>query len=237
MKLALVIFSSLALAPSLSQATRAADPDPSDRKMIGEGTPPAALPPSQSDDDPKPKVAAPMGPSGGVVEQAGIGGVTAYGRTGVVELGGSASLQAASDYVRVAVLPSIGYFFMDNIQLSALVGLSYVSITEKNPAGVEETASQTFFTLLAEPSVHIPFTQSVFGFFGLGMGLSYADSVGAGFAIQPRLGVNVMVGRSGILSPALYAQYSTHSAIQTDSGALLQVSFGYGLNLGYTVMW
>ena len=135
--------------------------------------------------------------------------------------------------------PSVGWFIIDNVELSAIAGLSYVSVASKNASGVKETATQTLFSLLVEPSVHIPFTRSVFGFLGLGMGLSYASGSGGGvgFALKPRLGINVMVGRSGILSPAIYVEYSTHSAIQTSAGTLLQVSFGYGLNIGYTVMW
>ncbi len=236
MKSFIGILSSLAViaAPTLAHADepRSTNPQP-----IAE-TQPGPLPPSQSDDDPKPVVPMPLQPPGGVVEQAGIGGVTSYARSGVVELGGSLSLAAATDYFRFSLQPSVGWFIIDNVELSGLLGLSYVSVSSKNAAGVKETATQTLFSLLIEPSVHIPFTRSVFGFLGLGMGLSYASGGnGVGFALKPRLGINVMVGRSGILSPAVYVEYSTHSALQTSAGTLLQVSFGYGLNIGYTVMW
>lgn len=234
MKYSLILFSSLVLGTLAGPAFAA---DPKEDQVIKEAERTETLPPPQSDTDRAPPVSTPDLPKGGVVEQAGRGGVMAYGRAGVIELGGSASLNAASDYFRVSVQPSIGYFVLDNVELSALLGVSYVDVTTKNDAGVDESASQVILTVLAEPSVHVPFTQTLFGFLGVGMGLSYADEVGAGFALQPRLGLNITVGRSGILSPAVYVQYSTHSAIETAGGTLLSVSFGYGLNIGYTVMW
>lgn len=236
MKPLLAVLSSLALS-TVGPLAHAAEPDPMQQKTIKDADRTGTLPPSQSDHDLAPPVPAPVPPPGGLVEQAGIGGVTSYGRSGVLELGGSASLAAATGYFRFALQPSVGYFIIDNIELSAIIGLSYVSIDSTDSEGASSTASQTLFSVLLEPSVHIPFTKSLFGFLGIGFGLSYADASGAGFALQPRLGLNVLVGRSGILSPAVYVQYTTTSAIQTDQGTLLQVSFGYGLNLGYTVMW
>ncbi len=236
MKLYLAMLSTLALS-TLGTVAHAADPEPVQDRQIDNSNRTGVLPPSQSDDDKAPPVPSPAAPPGGLVKQAGIGGVVSYGRSGVLELGGSASLAAASGYLQLSIAPSIGYFIIDNIQLSAIMGLTYTSIDAKAADGTTETATQTLFSLLFEPSVHIPFTESLFGFLGVGMGVSYADVSGAGFALQPRLGLNVLVGRSGILSPAIYVQYTTTSAIQTDQGTLLQVNFGYGLNLGYTVMW
>jgi hypothetical protein len=228
------MFVALALAALPSSATAGAPP-PVSPVAVADHPPdgPRPLPPSQSDNDPAPPVPTPAPP----VEQAGIGGVIAYGRAGVVELGGSISLDVASDYFRVSAQPSFGWFGVDMLEISALLGFSYLSITAPNASGVKVTTSQTLFSLLAEPSLHIPFTESVFGFLGVGLGLSYAENAGAGFALQPRLGVNVMVGRSGILTPAIYVAWSTHSAIQTKDGLLLGQTFGYGLNIGYTVMW
>lgn len=236
MKLNLAILSILAIS-TVGTLAHAADPEPVQDRTIDRANRTGTLPPSQSDDDAKPPVPMPMPPPGGLVKQAGIGGVTSYGRSGVLELGGSASIAAASGYLQLSIAPSIGYFIIDNIRLSAIMGLSYTSIDVTDDGGATTTATQTLFSLLFEPSVHIPFTESLFGFLGVGLGVSYADESGAGFALQPRLGLNVLVGRSGVLSPAIYVQYTTTSAIQTDAGTLLQVNFGYGLNLGYTVMW
>ena len=58
------------------------------------------LPAPQSDHDVQPEVATPAAqlPPGGVVEQAGVGGVVGYGRAGVLELGGAAGLQMSSEF-------------------------------------------------------------------------------------------------------------------------------------------
>jgi hypothetical protein len=62
-------------------------------------------------------------------------------------------------------------------------------------------------------------------------------ALGAGFALAPRLGANVMVGRSGVFTPAITFVYSTSGAVETAQGTLLTASTSLGINLGYTVMW
>lgn len=196
--------------------------------QVGEGTPTAALPPPTSSHDAQPPVSAPVLPAGGVVEQAGVGGGTAYGRAGVLELGGNIGFNVASGQTTLTIAPTVGWFFADNLQISGIFGYRY--------ANVNGSSSHTL-QILAEPSVHIPFSRTIFGFAGLGLGLSYAEGPGAGFALAPRLGMNFVVGRSGILSPALQFSYSTNDVVQTQSGAMLAVSTSFGANVGYTVMW
>lgn len=188
------------------------------------------LPAPTSDDDVQPEVATPGSPADGVVQQAGAGGQTGYGRAGVLELGGSLGLQMATGLREVNISPTIGYFLADNFQISGIMGLSYVDVNED---------SATLFSLLAEPSYHFPFTRTAFGFMGLGMGASYVDAYGTGFAIAPRLGANFIVGRSGILSPTVSWQYTTHDADLTTTGntAVVAVSSALRVNVGYTVMW
>lgn len=202
--------------------------------QVGAGAPAnsTALPPPRSDHDAQPQVASPVLPAGGLVEQAGVGGTTAYGRAGVLELGGNVGLNISSSQTTLTIAPSIGWFFADNLQISGILGYRFASVSSN---GV--SASSHALQILAEPSVHIPFSRTVFGFAGVGLGLSYVDGPGAGFALAPRLGVNIAVGRSGILTPAAQFAYSTNDAVQTSQGTLLAVSASYGLNVGYTVMW
>lgn len=202
-------------------------PDPKER-TIGGGTPTEQLPSPRSDDDPRPPAASPQVPTGGVVRQAGIGGQTAYGRSGVLELGGAANFVRATDFTQLSINPSFGWFFMDNFEISAILGLSHLSAQ-----GVDST----FVSGLIEPSIHIPFSDAVFGMLGAGVGLAYVDGPGLGFAFAPRAGLNVLVGRSGVLTPQFFLQYATHEAITTPAGALLAVSLSYGAGIGYTVMW
>ena len=202
--------------------------------VAGEPPPAEALPPPRSDHDPRPPVPAPTLAKTGVTEQAGIGGTQAYARAGVLELGGSAGIGAAASYTRIDFSPSIGLFLADNLELSLLTGVSYfrVGATETRPS-----ASATEIKALLEPSFHLPFSETAFGFMGIGMGVNYLSDSKAGFAMQPRLGANFLIGRSGVLTPAGYFSYSTVEAIQTEAGAILAVRSSYGLNIGYTVMW
>jgi hypothetical protein len=187
------------------------------------------LPPPTSSHDTQPEVATPGAPAEGVVEQAGAGGTTGYGRAGVLELGGSLGLQMATNLKEYNVSPTVGWFVADNFQLSGIMNLSHVAT---------DTDSGTIMGLLVEPSYHLPFTRTAFGFLGLGMGASYVNGLGTGFAMAPRLGANMIVGRSGILTPSISWQYTTHDAMSsTENTTLVAVSSALRVNVGYTVMW
>jgi hypothetical protein len=67
--------------------------------------------------------------------------------------------------------------------------------------------------------------------------MSYVTGHDAGFAWQPRIGANFLIGRSGILTPSASLTYSTVEALRTPAGTLLAVQTTYGMNIGYTVMW
>jgi len=192
-------------------------------------TPVNELPPSQSDNDVAPEVASPGMPSGGLVSQAGIGGQVGYGRAGVLELGGSAGFTFASDYRNLNLSPSIGWFVADNLELSAILSISNIKAGD---------ASSTLWSALIEPSYHLPLNRSMFVFAGLGLGASHVSNIGTGFAVAPRVGMNFMVGRSGVLSPSLSYQYTT---IETDSEmtdiTVVALTSAVRVNLGYTVMW
>jgi len=222
------------LASSTVWAQTVPDPDPNNRTTVGEGTPRGQLPPPRSDHDPQPPVPAPTIPETGVTRQAGVGGTQAYARAGVLELGGSAGFAAASNYTRFELSPSFGLFVVDNLELSLLTGFNYFRIgaSDNNP-----TSSATELKALIEPSFHLPFSQVAFGFLGLGAGANYITGHSAGFALQPRLGANFLIGRSGVLTPSLNVAYSTVDAIRTPAGTLLAVQTSYGVNIGYTVMW
>jgi hypothetical protein len=216
----------------------ASSPVLADDEDTGKTAPPTSeenLPESTSDADPQPPVASPGVdlPPGGVVEQAGVGGVVGYGRAGVLELGGSAGLMIASEFRNVNVSPTIGWFVADNLELSAILGVSNIK------AGDEDA---TVWSALLEPSYHVPFNRTTFGFMGLGIGAAYVSELGAGLAVAPRIGANVLVGRSGVLTPSLSYEYTTHDVDSTTTGdmqdiTLVAVSSALRVNIGYTAMW
>jgi hypothetical protein len=212
-----------------AHAQTAEDQDPSETRPADEEVPnDGNLPPPQSDDDAPPEVPTPIVPPGGVVEQAGVGGLIGYGRAGVVELGGSAGFTSASGFTMVNVAPSIGWFAADNLELTGILDLSHVEADGR---------SGTIVTALVEPSYHLPFNRTAFGFLGLGVGGSYTEGPGMALALAPRIGGNFLVGRSGILTPSLSWQQNTHDAMETPQGELLQMTSTVRANIGYTVMW
>ena len=199
-------------------------------------TPTNQLPPAQSDADPAPPVPVPNVPglTGDVVEQAGVGGSVGYGRAGVLELGGSAGLTMAQDIRAVNFSPSIGWFLVDNFEISGILDVANLK------AGGEDA---TMFAALVEPSFHLPFNRSMFGFIGMGVGASYVSEMGAGMAVAPRIGMDFLVGRSGVLRPSLSYQYTTHDAMAgTDAEGntnvtLVAISSALRFNIGYSTMW
>ena len=102
----------------------------------------------------------------------------------------AAGFARASNFTHVSIAPSLGWVFMDNLQISGIGGVNSIDTG---------TNSSTVMTFLAEPSGPLPFNDKVFGFLGVGAGLGYSKDGGAGFALAPRLGLNVLVGRSGVL--------------------------------------
>ena len=199
-------------------------------------TPSGQLPPAQSDQDVAPPVPTPNIPglSGDIVEQAGVGGNVGYGRAGVLELGGAAGLTLAQDIRAVNFSPSIGWFLVDNLELSAILDVTNLK------AGGEDA---TLWSALAEPSFHLPFNRPMFGFLGVGVGAAYVSQLGTGLAVAPRIGMDVMVGRSGILRPSLAYEYTTHDATGfTDAQGntnvtLVAISSALRFNIGYSTMW
>ncbi len=226
------ILSSMTLA--LAATPVLADDVPGDIDGTPQATAPATpqgnLPPPQSDDDPAPPVASPdvALPPGGVVEQAGVGGIIGYGRAGVLELGGSAGFMLANDFRNITVAPSIGWFVADNLELSGIVSVSNVKAADE---------ASTMWTAVVEPSYHLPFNRSTFGFLGMGIGAAYEERMGAGLAVAPRIGANFLVGRSGVLTPSLQYTYITHNAMTEDDVTVVALTNTLQFNVGYTAMW
>jgi hypothetical protein len=165
----------------------------------------------------------------GLQQQAGVGSDIAYSSAGVLELGGFMSMTQARDYSEIGIAPFIGYFFADNLQISALASWNYVETKD-------ESASIT--SLLLEPSIHMPVSNSNFLFAGLGAGIIIPSGRTHSLAFAPRVGYKRLVGRSGILTLALQAMYglSSESELQSARGTVLSVESVSQLTAGYTVI-
>lgn len=163
----------------------------------------------------------------GMHEQAGTGSDVAFGEAGVFELGGSGSFYGNSDGLILTLSPQAGYFIVDNVEISGLLNFAWA-----NP---DEGDSVTMFSLLAEPSFHLPFDDRLLGFVGLGAGPAYASEE-FGFALKPRIGLDVLLGRSGIFRPALEMTWSTGDVVTSSGDTLVGVNVTYGISLGFHVM-
>jgi hypothetical protein len=239
------IFASIALMAASTVASAQeppSTPSPSDgaEGSTTDGTPgttapptaPSDLPESKSDNDAQPEVASPGMPKGGIVSQAGVGGVVGYGRAGVLELGGSAGFAFASEYRQITVSPTIGWFLADNFEISAILNISNIKVGDADSA--------TLWSALLEPSYHIPFNRTMFAFIGLGAGASHVSGLGTGFAIAPRAGMNFMIGRSGVLTPSLSYEYTTIDSGMSDPDSdvtVVALTSAVRFNVGYTAMW
>lgn len=159
-----------------------------------------------------------------VIEQAGVGGPTAYGSQGVLEVGGTGSLMANRDFVRLAFAPFVGWFVFDGIQLSYINEIY----------GGAYEGDNDFGTLaLIELSAHLRFGDRVLGFVGVGQGVIYNGDFG--YAVKPRLGLDVLVGRSGVFRPAFYYTWSTETLFAPNETPPTQ--WLYGLEIAYAAMF
>ncbi len=200
---------------------------------------PETLPAARSTNQPLPATPSPVaGHHFGVVKQAGIGGPTAYARGGVLELGGGFAWQQANRFSNISFDPFVGWFFADNFELSFIGKYSY----SHNGNGAPGQQDAHLFNLLVEPSVHIPVVDNLFLFAGWGLGVAFnAPNVNAGFSMTPRLGMNILIGRSGILTPSVDLSFISNSAVQVASEGTptgnLTVNTRYGASISYGVMW
>lgn len=166
--------------------------------------------------------------------QAGTGGDIAYASKGVVEIGGHGSAELANEFTNISVRPFAGWFLTDNFQLSGILEFAWSEL-EFTSAGETDSESSTLFGLYVEPSYHLPFSERTLGFLGIGLGPAY-DSQDFGFSVRPRLGLDMLVGRSGIFRPALEVTYSTVDVVSRNNQNLVGVSTTYGISFGFSTM-
>lgn len=206
---------------------------------VGRPRPAAELPPARSSQDPVPTASSPLiGRRLRVVRQAGVGGPTAYARVGVLELGGAVNFTHAGHNTLLSVSPSVGWFLFDNFELSLLTQVSY---SRQRTLATSETASKvvegTYVAALLEPSVHLPLNNQLFILGGVGVGIGYRNHSGVGLAVAPRIGFNILVGRSGILTPSATLTWSSNRVEKIDGETAVAVATAWSANLGYSVMF
>jgi len=162
-----------------------------------------------------------------VIEQAGVGGPVAYASAGVLEVGGTGSLFATAENVGLRFAPFVGWFVLDGLQLS------YIHDVFGGKAGDDGTYFGTL--VLIEASGHFRINDRLLAFVGAGPGYLF-NGEDHGFAMKGRVGLDVLVGRSGIFRPDIYAVWGTAPMVPPVS-AVPPSTWGYGLEISYGVMF
>ena len=161
-----------------------------------------------------------------VAKNAGVGSDLAYASKGVVEMGGVLALRHQSETTLFRLSPSIGYFFVNNLELTLFPELIITRIAADDGASGEGAQTDWGIGAVLEPSYHLPFSDRLLAFAGLGIGLNYAEDPGVDLLFRPRLGLDVLVGRSGILKPAAFMDVGVNDGLSAG-----------GFEAGFTVMW
>ena len=119
-------------------------------------------------------------------------GRPAYRQKGAVELGGSIGMNWTNDSFALDLSPSVGYFMLDRVEMTALLRISYED--QKNDNGDRESVKSG--ALVLEPSYHLPVREEVFVLAGLGFGVGHDDE---DFDLEfiPRVGLNVGIDLVG----------------------------------------
>jgi hypothetical protein len=135
---------------------------------------------------------------------AGMGSDLAYAEKSVVELGGMLAITHASQTTILRLAPSAGYFVFDSLELTLFPEFSVIDVSGTTDVSIG---------VMIEPSYHIAFSDTLYGFGGVGFGIRYSDDPGVDFALRPALGVDIMVGRSGILKPLVFLDIGANDGL------------------------
>ena len=147
---------------------------------------------------------------------------------GLREMGISGGLMMSGKFRQLSIAPQVGWFFSDNMSLSAVVSLTNVEANEQ---------SATTYAVIAEPAYHVPIGNLAFGFLGMGIGAAYIDTIGLGLAVVPRLGVKIRITENAFLVPSLQYSYITRDQMTENDIGTSSLTSAMMLNLGYNRNW
>lgn len=130
----------------------------------------------------------------GAVEE----GEQEYADAEVLELGGRIGLLWTEDLFRFEASPTVGYFVTDAVEISAFFVAAYVN--EEDDDGDRETTES--YAFIVEPSYHVELREALYLFGGFGVGVGH-DGDNFDFEMIPRVGLNIGLTRTGVLTPAV----------------------------------
>jgi hypothetical protein len=151
-----------------------------------------------------------------------------YGHAGTIAVGVAAGATLASDVRDVSVTPRIGWFVAERFEVAATASLARL-----------DTGAQaaTLWSMLAEPAYHLAVADRTFAVLGMGVGAAYVHELGTGLAVAPRVGLEFVVGRALVITPALAYTYVAHRALDAGDVAVAGVTGALRLQLGVAATW
>lgn len=156
-----------------------------------------------------------------------------YGDAGVWELGGSLGFYWTEDVFTLNLNPQVGIFVIDYLEISLILGLQYENVRDADGSRHNETT----FSALLEPSYHLPLIEEdLFLLGGLGVGVGY-DGVTVGFDLVPRVGLNIALGRTRMLTPALRVPIIMGKEVDESGQEDFNTSVSVGFDVGYTTIF
>lgn len=155
-----------------------------------------------------------------------------YTDRNTVEVGGSLALSYINNDFLVSFAPQVGWFFADRWELSAFIRVNHSNI--KLADGTRDRTTSGGFEL--EPSYHHPIREELlYVFGGVGLGMVH-DGEHPAFEAVPRAGLNIAVGRSGFLNPAVRMPILVGNITgpeRDESGVVIGVAFELGFTTAF----
>ena len=152
-----------------------------------------------------------------------------YAQHNVLELGGAIAVVKANAFTQIGMQPTFGWFVVDYVQVSMVLAFDYVKTFNAD--------AKTRTSALLEPSFHVHVGGPVFAFFGAGGGFAYEKESGAGLAIAPRIGLNFLIGGSGVIKVAAQYVYTATKRTAIEDGSEDKHTSTLGLQVGCTIAW
>lgn len=186
--------------------------------------------PALEEDEPEPVSPGENGvtPSLDVIEQAGVGGTVPYGRQNTLEVGGTGSIHYADTGFFGRLSPYAGWFVIDGVELTYANDFTVLVRDD----------DQILFSLAVtlEASVHIPLIDRLWLAIGCAGGVLY-DGNEAGGIVTGRLGIDNLVGRSGMLHVSALATYASSDLAGPTATAEQETHWRVGAEIGYSVLF
>lgn len=162
-----------------------------------------------------------------VKEQAGVGGPLSYASAMVLEVGGSGSISVAGKHLYLRMAPFVAWFVLDGLELSYI---HEIYVTKQGDAYRFATAP------LLGASAHFRLNDRLLVAVGPECGALYNGDAW-GVLGRVRLGLDILVGRSGILHPSVYGSWSSVDAIDAAGATVFGQHVGAGFDIGYAAMF